>query len=75
MQPPYNLFEREIEVDAEQVRRALAGVREELEAIRRLKASLTSMTTTAKDVQAGLDRMRDNILGRLAEAEEELRAG
>lgn len=68
------LREREVEVDAEQVRKALAGVREELEAIRRLKASLTSMTTTAKDVQAGLDRMRDNILGRVAEAEEELRA-
>lgn len=68
------LREHEVEVDAEQVRAALSGVREELETIRRLKSTLTSMSHSARDVQAGLDRMRDAILDHVGKAETELRS-
>ncbi|HEX5451000.1 MAG TPA: hypothetical protein VFW86_01305, partial [Candidatus Limnocylindrales bacterium] len=67
------LREQEVEVDAENVRAALSGVREELDGIRRLKSVLTSMANGAKEVQAGLDRMREGILARVADAEAELR--
>lgn len=68
------LRERDVEVDATAVAAALAGVREQLETVRALKQTLTSIGTSAKEVHAGLDRLRDGILARLAEAEAELRA-
>src|SRR5664280_1095463 len=68
------LREREIEVDAEAIGAALTGIREQLEQLRTLKSTLTSVVNSTKDVQTGLDRMRDAILARVVEAEAELRA-
>lgn len=67
------LRDHDVEVDAAAVAEALKGVREQLETLRALKLTLTSIGTSAKDVYAGLDRLRDGILARLAEAEAELR--
>jgi hypothetical protein len=67
------LRERDVEVDAAAIAEALNGVREQLELIRALKSTLTSIGTSTKDVYAGLDRLRDGILARIAEAELELR--
>jgi len=68
------LGERDVDMDAEAISRALTGVREQLEAIRSLKTQLTSMAGVAKSVSDGLDTMRTGILARVAEAEAELRA-
>jgi hypothetical protein len=68
------LRERDIEVDAAAIAKALNGVREQLETLRSLKLTLTSIGTSARDVYAGLDKLRDGILARLTEAEAELRA-
>ena len=46
------LRDRPVEVDAEAIRVALTGVRQELEAVRRMKASLTSISTTTREIQA-----------------------
>ena len=67
------LEEREVDVDAAAIARALAGVREQLDAIRGLKAQLTSVATATKAVWAGLETLRSGILARVAEAEAELR--
>lgn len=69
-----SLREREVEVDAEAIGAALTGIREQLELVRALKSTLTSVVNSTKDVQTGLDRLRDAILARVAEAEAELRA-
>jgi len=66
------LDEHDVEVDAAAISRALIGVREQLEAIRALKAQLTSVSNATKAVWAGLDQLRTGILGRVAEAEAEL---
>ena len=68
------LDEREVEVDAAAIARALAGVREQLDAITRLKSNLTSISTATKGVWTGLDQLRAGILAKVAEAEAELRA-
>ena len=67
------LKEREVDVDAAAIGRALAGVREQLDAIRSLKVQLTSVSNAAKTVSTGLDSLRTGILARVAEAEAELR--
>lgn len=67
------LQDREVEVDAVAVARALAGVREQLDAIRALKAQLTSVSNATKAVWNGLDALRTGILARVADAEAELR--
>jgi hypothetical protein len=67
------LRERDVEVDATAIAKALNGVREQLETLRSLKLTLTSIGTSARDVHSGLDRLRDGILARLTEAEAELR--
>lgn len=67
------LQEREVDVDAAAVGRALAGVREQLEAIRALKTQLTSVSNATKAVWTGLDTLRTGILARVVEAEAELR--
>jgi len=67
------LGEREVEVDSLAIGRALAGVREQLEAIRALKTQLTSVASVTKAVAEGLDGMRAGILARVAEAEAELK--
>ncbi len=66
------LQEREVDVDAAAVGRALAGVRQQLEAIRALKTQLTSVSNATKAVWTGLDTLRTGILARVAEAEAEL---
>jgi hypothetical protein len=68
------LRERDVEVDAAAVAEALKGIREQLETLRALKQTLTSIGTSAREVHSGLDRLRDGILIRIAEAEAELRA-
>ena len=65
---------REVEVDAAAIAEALKGVREQLETLRALKLALTSIGSSAKEVYAGLDRLRDGILARIREAEAELRS-
>jgi hypothetical protein len=67
------LRERDVEVDAAAIAAALNGVREQLETLRSLKLTLTSIGASARDVYAGLDKLRDGILARLTEAEAELR--
>jgi len=69
------LQDREVEVDAAAIGRALAGVREQLEVIRALKTQLTSVSNATKAVWTGLDTMRTGILARVSEAEAELRVG
>ncbi len=68
-----SLVEREVEVDAAAIGATLTAVREQLEAVRTLKAQLTSISNATKAVWVGLDSMRSNILARVAEAEAELR--
>ncbi len=67
------LQEHEVDVDAAAIARALTGIKEQLEAIRALKAQLTSVSSATKAVWTGLDQLRTGILGRVAEAESELR--
>jgi hypothetical protein len=62
----------EAEVDAEAVRAALAGIREQLDAIRGLKSHLTSISNAAGSVSTGLDRLRDGVLALVIEAEAEV---
>jgi ribosomal 50S subunit-associated protein YjgA (DUF615 family) len=68
------LDEREVDLDAAAIARALTGVREQLEAIRALKAQLTSVSNATKAVWTGLDQLRTGVLARVAEAEAELEA-
>ncbi len=68
------LRETEVEIDAPAIKAALAGVREQLDLIKGLKATLTSIGTHARDVGSGLDRLRDGVLARIAEAEAEIRS-
>ena len=70
-----SLREAVAEIDAEAVRAALAAVRAELDAIKGMKATLTSIANSSVSVQAALDRLREAILARLAEADAEVRAG
>jgi hypothetical protein len=67
------LRNHDVEVDAAAIAEAIKGVREQLETLRALKMTLTSIGTSAKEVYAGLDKLRDGILARLKEAEAELR--
>ena len=68
-----SLRDQAIEVDAPAIRQALDGVREQLELIKGLKSTLTSIGNSSRDVGAGLDRLRDGVICRIAEAEAELR--
>jgi hypothetical protein len=68
-----SLRERDVTLDAAAVETALRGVREQLETLRALKMTLTSIGSSAKDVQNGLDKLRDGILARIVEAEAELK--
>jgi hypothetical protein len=70
-----SLAEREVEIDAAAVGRALAAIREQLEAIRALRAQLTSIRNATGAVWEGLDKLRNGILVRVAEAESELTIG
>jgi hypothetical protein len=68
-----SLRDQAIEVDAPAIRQALDGVREQLELIKGLKSTLTSIGNSSRDVGSGLDRLREGVILRVAEAEAELR--
>jgi hypothetical protein len=68
------LAERDVEIDAAAVARALSGIREQLEAIRTLRSQLTSIRNATGAVWEGLDKLRNGVLARVAEAEAELSA-
>lgn len=69
------LAEREQAVDAERVLAIVSAIKTELDALRGLKSNLTSISNTATDVKAGLERLREAILARVADAETQLHAG
>jgi hypothetical protein len=62
-------------VDTAALAAALARVGSELDAVRGLKTQLTSIGRVAGEVSQGLDRLREQVLARVAEAEAQLRAG
>ncbi len=66
--------EIEAEIDVEAVRSALTAVRAELDALKGIKSTLTSIATSATGLQAAMDRLRDGVIARVAEAEHEIRA-
>ncbi len=68
------LREVEADVDAEAIRTALAAVRAELDALKGIKATLTSISNSATGVQGALDRIRDAIIAHVCEAEAQVRA-
>lgn len=70
-----SLRESEAEVDSAAIGAALSGIREQLDVIKGLKAQLTSISGAASGVSTGLDRLRDNVIARVVEAEGELAAG
>ena len=61
------------EIDVEAIRAGLAAIRAELEALKGIKATLTSIAKGAVAVQVSLDAIRDAIVARVAEAEAEIR--
>lgn len=61
------------EIDVEAVRSALEAVKAELDALKGIKATLTSIATSAAGVQAALDRLREAVVARVVEAETEIR--
>ena len=68
------LREREAaEIDTSALHLALTSIREQLDAVRGLKMQVTSISTTSSAVNAALDKLREGILGKVAEAETELR--
>ena len=69
-----SLRDQATEIDGEAIRAALTAVRAELDAIKGIKSTLTSIATSTASVQACLDRLREAILARIGEAEAEIRA-
>ena len=67
------LREQESDIDPTAIAAALAAIRNQLDEIRALKTHLTSIGTASQSVSAGLDRLREGVLARVAEAERELR--
>ncbi len=70
-----SLREVQTEVDVETIRAALLAVRAELDALKGIKSTLTSISNSASGVQQQLDRLRDAIVARLAEADTGIRIG
>jgi hypothetical protein len=70
-----SLAQRETEIDATRLLQAVAAVRAELDAVRGLKTHLTSIGRAAAEVSQGLDRMREQVLARVADAEAQLQVG
>ncbi len=69
------LADREDTLDVARVLSAVAAIKTELDALRRLKVQLTSIRSTATEVTVGLDRLRDAILARVVDAEGQLQSG
>ena len=61
------------EIDVEAVRTALSAVRAELDALKGIKSTLTSIAGSAAGLQLALDKLRDGVIARVCEAEEEIR--
>jgi hypothetical protein len=70
-----SLSEKEATIDPARVLGAITAVKAELDSVKAMKTQLTSVGKVAAEVSSGLDRMRDQVLARVAEAEAELRAG
>jgi hypothetical protein len=68
------LVESDVDVDIAAIGSALNGIRQELDAIKGLKAQLTSISGASAAVAAGLERMREGVIARVASAEAELAA-
>ncbi len=68
-----SLREREAEVDAGAIAALLESIRGQFDAIRALKVQLTAIGSTSSAVSSGLDRLRECVLAKVAEAELELR--
>jgi len=62
------------EIDAARLLAALSALRAELDAVRRMKVQLTSIRTAAAEVAVGLERLRDQVLARVSEAESHINA-
>ncbi len=62
----------ETEVDAGRVLQAIAAVRTELDVVRGLKMQLTSIGRAAGEVSQGLERLREQVIARVADAEAQL---
>jgi hypothetical protein len=69
-----SLREVEAEIDVEAVRAALTAVRAELDVLKGIKATLTSIANSASGVNQALDRLREAVVARVAEAEAEIQA-
>ncbi|MBA3851522.1 MAG: hypothetical protein H0X59_04040 [Chloroflexi bacterium] len=69
------LREQESDIDPTAIAGALAAIRNQLDAIRALKVQLTSIGSASLAVNAGLDKLREGVLARVLEAEEQLQAG
>jgi hypothetical protein len=67
------LKETRNELDTAAISTALAGIRGDLDLVRGLKTQLTSIGTASREVATGLDRLRQQVLTRVTEAETELR--
>ena len=61
------------EVDVEAIRTALAAVRAELDALKGIKSTLASISSSAAGLQATLDKLRDGVIARVGEAEAQIR--
>jgi hypothetical protein len=68
-----SLAERELDVDTAAISAALIVVRGQMDAIRALKMQLTSIGTASREVNAGLDRLREGVLAGVADVERALR--
>ncbi len=67
-----SLEQRGTEIDAARVLQAVAAIRGELDVVRGLKMQLTSIGRAAGEVSQGLERMREHVIARVADAEAQL---
>jgi hypothetical protein len=68
-----SLRDAAVEVNARAISASLTGIREQLEAVRRMKMQLTSIGTVSREVAGTLDRLREGVLARVCEVEAEMR--
>jgi hypothetical protein len=66
------LRERDADVDVDAIGAALAEIREQMEALRGMKAQLTSIGSATRVLWDGLDRLKQAVLARVADAEASL---
>jgi hypothetical protein len=69
-----SLSQHETELDGSRLLEAVTAVRAELDLLRGVKVQLTAIGRTASEVSASLDRMREQVLAHVADAESQLRA-